>query len=66
MSPGAAVALQVDGDDLVAFGQRGQDRSEHLAGPEPAVQQDQRPLPCVAGVQLLVVTVLLLTSSLVA
>ena len=40
---GAAVPLQVDGDDLVALGQRGQDRPEHLARPEPAVQQDQRP-----------------------
>jgi hypothetical protein len=40
---GPAMPLQVDGDDLVAPGQRGQDRPEHLARPEPAVQQDQRP-----------------------
>jgi hypothetical protein len=40
---GAAVALQVDGDDLVTLGQGGKDRPEHLAGPEPAVQQDHRP-----------------------
>jgi hypothetical protein len=40
---GAAVTLQVDDDDLVAFGQRGKDRPEHLSGPEPAVQQDHRP-----------------------
>ena len=40
---GAAVALQVDGDDLVALRERGKNRPEHLARPEPAVQQDQRP-----------------------
>jgi hypothetical protein len=40
---GAAVALQVDDDDLVALGQRRKDRFEHLARPEPAVQQDHRP-----------------------
>ena len=40
---GPAVPLQVGGDDLVVLGQRGQDRPEHLARPEPAVQQDQRP-----------------------
>jgi hypothetical protein len=33
---GAAVALQVDDDDLVAFGQRGKGRPEHLARVEPA------------------------------
>jgi len=45
----AAVPLQVDGDDLVTLGQRGKDRPEHLARPEPAVQQDQRPPgPCVS------------------
>jgi hypothetical protein len=37
------VALQIDGDDLVAFGQGGKDGPEHLARPEPAVQQDHRP-----------------------
>ena len=35
--------LQVDGDHLVALGERRQDRPEHLAGPEPAVEQDQGP-----------------------
>ena len=40
---GAAVPLEVDRDDPVALGQRGEDRPEHLARAEPAVQQDQRP-----------------------
>jgi len=40
---GAAMALQVDGDDLVALGECRKDRTEHLAGTEPAMQQDQRP-----------------------
>jgi hypothetical protein len=40
---GAAVALEVDDDDLVALGQGGKGRPEHLARPEPAVQQDHRP-----------------------
>jgi hypothetical protein len=40
---GPAVPLQVDGDDLMARGQRGKDGPEHLARPEPAMQQDQRP-----------------------
>jgi len=39
----AAVPLQVDGDDLVPLRQPGKERPEHLARPEPAVQQDQRP-----------------------
>ena len=38
---GPPVSLEVDGDHLVALGQRGQDRPEHVAGAEPAVQQDQ-------------------------
>ena len=37
-----AVALQVGEDDLVACGERLQRRPEHLAGPEPAVEQDDR------------------------
>ena len=40
---GAAVPLEVDRDDLVALGQRREDRPEHLARAEPAVEQDQRP-----------------------
>jgi hypothetical protein len=40
---GAAVALQVDDDDLAAFGQGGKGRPEHLARAEPAVQQEHRP-----------------------
>jgi hypothetical protein len=40
---GPAMPLQVHRDDLVVLGQRGQDRPEHLARPEPAVQQDHRP-----------------------
>ena len=40
---GAPVPLEVDRDDLVALRQRGEDRPEHLARHEPAVQQDQRP-----------------------
>jgi hypothetical protein len=39
----AAVPLQVDGYDLVTLRQLGKDRPEHLAGPEPAVQQNERP-----------------------
>ena len=39
----APVALEVGEDDLVVLGQRWQGRSEHLAGSEPAVQQDHRP-----------------------
>jgi len=39
----AAVPLQVDGVDLVARQQQRRDRREHLARPESAVQQDQRP-----------------------
>lgn len=39
---GAAVALQVDGVDLVVLGQRRQHRAEGLTGHQPAVQQDQR------------------------
>src|SRR5690348_2503841 len=35
--------LQVHGDDLMALAQSGKDRPEHLARPEPAVQQDHRP-----------------------
>jgi hypothetical protein len=34
----APVSLQVESDDLVALGQQGQDRPEHLARPEPAVK----------------------------
>jgi hypothetical protein len=48
---GAAVALQVDGDDAPAGGQRGHDRLEHRAGAEAAVQQHER----LAGAVLLVV-----------
>ena len=40
---GPAVALQVDRDHLVVRGERRQHRPEHLARPEPAVEQDQRP-----------------------
>jgi hypothetical protein len=40
---GSAVPLQVDRDDLVVVGKSGQDRAEHFAGSEPAVQQDHRP-----------------------
>ena len=39
---GSAMALQVDGDDLVALGECRKDRTEHLSGAEPAMQQDQR------------------------
>ena len=39
---GAAVPLEVDRDDLVALGQRGEYRPEHLARHEPAVEQDHR------------------------
>ncbi len=38
----AAVALEVDHDDLVALRQRGEYRPEHLARHESAVQQDHR------------------------
>jgi hypothetical protein len=38
-----AVALEIDRDDLVARGERRQERPEHLARSEPAVEQDQRP-----------------------
>ena len=43
-----AVALEVGEDDLVVRRQDGQDRPEHLARAEPAVQQDQRPAGAVA------------------
>ena len=32
-------------DDLVVVRKRGQERTEHLARPEPAVEQDQRLAP---------------------
>ena len=38
-----AVALQVRHDDLVVVRERRQERAEHLARAEAAVQQDQRP-----------------------
>jgi hypothetical protein len=40
---GAAVALEVDDQDLVALGQGGQDPPDHLARPQAAVQQGHRP-----------------------
>ena len=40
---GTAVTLHVGRDDLVALRKGRQDRPEHLARPEPAVQQDHRP-----------------------
>src|SRR5882672_740586 len=40
---GAAVSLQVDGDDMVALCEQRQDGPEHLARPESAMQQDERP-----------------------
>ena len=39
---GAPVTLEVDDDHLVAGGEGRQDRLEHLARPEAAVQEDQR------------------------
>ena len=39
---GAAVRLQVDGDDPAVLRERGQHRAEHLTRAEPAVQQHQR------------------------
>ena len=45
---GASVPLKVDRDDPMALGQGGEDRLEHLARAEPAVQQDQRPPGAVA------------------
>ena len=42
-----AVTLEVDRDDLVVRGEGGQDRPEHLARAEPAVEQDQRPAAAV-------------------
>ena len=46
---GPAVALEVDRDDLVVLRQGREDRPEHLARPEPAVEQDHRPaLPWVS------------------
>jgi hypothetical protein len=37
---GTAVPLEVGRDDLVALGEGGDDRFEHLARAEPAVEQD--------------------------
>ena len=39
---GAAVAMQVDGDNLMSGGQGRQDRPEHVHRAEAAVQQQQR------------------------
>ena len=39
---GATVALEIRRDDLMVVGQRGKDGAEHLAGREPAVEQDHR------------------------
>ena len=40
---GPAVRLEVGRDDLVLLCQRREGRPEHLAGSEPAVEQDHRP-----------------------
>ena len=39
---GTAVPLEVGPDDLMALGESGDDRLEHLARAEPAVDQDDR------------------------
>ena len=40
---GPAVALEIGDDDLVARREGRQQRPEHLARPEPAVEEDERP-----------------------
>src|SRR5207244_13313406 len=39
---GAAMSLEVDGDDLVALREKWKNWSEHLARPKSSVEQDQR------------------------
>ncbi len=39
---GAAMALEIDGDDLPLLRERGQQRAEHVDRTESAVQQEQR------------------------
>ena len=39
---GVAVALQLDGDDLVVLGQGGEDRPPQVDRPKGAMEQDQR------------------------
>ena len=47
---GAAMTLQVDGDDGAVLGKLGQDRREHVRGAKTAMQQKQRLALAVDGV----------------
>jgi hypothetical protein len=54
---GAAMALQVDGDGLVALGQGGKDRPEHLPDPSPPCSRSiGRPAPWVSTQRLIPLT----------